>query len=90
MVEQIMAKGLEGVVATESALSFIDGQEGILLYRGYSIHDLAQQASFLETVYLLWNDRLPTRAELDSFEAEVAAERELDDELLDILRRLTA
>ncbi len=89
MVEQqIMAKGLEGVVASESALSFIDGREGILLYRGYSIHDLARHASFPESVYLLWNDRLPDRSELEAFEMELAEQRPLDDRLLDLLRRL--
>ncbi len=88
MVEQIMAKGLEGVVASESSLSFIDGQEGVLLYRGYSIHDLARHAGFVETVFLLWNDRLPTRAELDAFERELAVERALDDRLLETLARL--
>lgn len=83
-----MAKGLEGVVASDSALSFIDGREGILLYRGYSIHDLARHASFPESVYLLWNDRLPDRSELEAFEAELAEQRPLDDRLLDLLGRL--
>lgn len=88
MVEQVMAKGLEGVVATETSLSFIDGREGRLLYRGYDIHDLASSCTFLETVFLLWNDRLPTRDELDRFEARMAGERALDDRLLEILRRI--
>lgn len=88
MVEQIMAKGLEGIVASESSLSFIDGQRGILLYRGYNIHDLAGHASFAETVFLLWNDQLPDRDELNEFEAQLAAERELDPRHLEVLRRM--
>ena len=53
------AKGLEGVVASKTSLSFIDGLEGILVYRGYNIHELAPHASFLESVFLLWHGRLP-------------------------------
>ncbi|MDH3733306.1 MAG: citrate synthase [Gemmatimonadota bacterium] len=88
MTAQSNAKGLEGVVASETSLSFIDGQEGILVYRGYDIHDLAPHASFLESVFLLWNGRLPTRGELSSFEAEIAGQRGLDPTTIDVLRRL--
>ena len=88
MTGHATTKGLEGVVASETSLSFIDGDLGTLLYRGYDIHDLAPSASFLESVYLLWNDRLPTRAELDAFESEIAALRRLDPATLDVLRRL--
>ncbi|MFV1985765.1 MAG: citrate/2-methylcitrate synthase [Gemmatimonadota bacterium] len=88
MTAQAKTKGLEGVVASETALSFIDGQEGILSYRGYNIHDLAPNASFLESVFLLWNDRLPTRDELATFEAEIAGQRALDARTLDVLRLL--
>jgi len=61
MAEMIRAKGLEGVVAAETELSFIDGEAGKLLYRGYDIHDLAERASYVEALYLLWNGRLPDR-----------------------------
>ncbi len=88
MIEQVMARGLAGVVAGESSLSFIDGQQGILSYRGYDIHDLAPNVSFLESVYLLWNDRLPTRAELEGFESELAHERGLDERVIEALRTL--
>ena len=54
-------RGLEGVVAAESNISYVDGVHGRLLYQGYDIHDLAEHASFEETVYLLWRGRLPTR-----------------------------
>ncbi len=88
MTAKANTKGLEGVVASETALSFIDGQKGILSYRGYNIHDLAPNASFLESVFLLWNDRLPTRDELETFESEIAALRALDPLTLDVLHRL--
>lgn len=81
-------KGLQGVVASQTSLSFIDGQEGVLVYRGYNIHDLAPNATFLESVFLLWNGRLPTRDELASFEREIAGQRGLDPRTLEALRRL--
>lgn len=84
----IKARGLEGVVALESELSFIDGQEGELVYRGYDIHDLAQEACFEEVVYLLWNGRLPTQTELDTFRSELQSERALPAPVLEILRNV--
>ena len=54
--------GLEGVIAGESEICYIDGYAGILSYRGYNIHTLADHATFEEVVYLLWNGRLPSRA----------------------------
>ena len=61
------SKGLEGVVAAETQMSYIDGQQGVLEYVGIAIGDLARSSTFEETVYLLWNKRLPTQAELDAF-----------------------
>ena len=81
-------KGLEGVVVAESELSFIDGDEGRLIYRGYAIEDLAQRASYEEVLYLLWHGELPTQDELDEFSAAMAAERELDEDVLDTVRKL--
>ena len=81
-------KGLEGVVVAESELSFIDGDEGRLIYRGYEIEDLAQKASYEEVLYLLWHGELPTQDELDEFSAAMAAERELDEDVLDTVRKL--
>ncbi|WP_419935638.1 citrate/2-methylcitrate synthase [Candidatus Palauibacter sp.] len=81
-------KGLEGVVASQTSLSFIDGLKGVLVYRGYNIHELAPNASFIEGVFLLWNGRLPTRPELDVFEARLAGLRALDPRTLDGLRTL--
>jgi len=85
MVEQIVAKGLEGVVASETELSYIDGEQGILLYRGHDIHDLAENASYAEALYLLWNDELPDRGQLRSFEDRLAEHRAVDDRVLDVL-----
>ena len=56
----IKALGLEGIIAVDSSLSFIDGAKGELLYAGYEIDDLARHVSFEEVAFLLWNDRLPT------------------------------
>ena len=53
--------GLEDVVATTSAICYLDGDRGVLAYCGYDIHDLAQSATFEEVCYLLWHRRLPTR-----------------------------
>jgi len=83
-----LKKGLEGVLVAESELSYIDGDEGRLVYRGYEIEDLAKQASFEEVLYLLWRGRLPTEAQLSTFEDELAANRTVDDAVLETVRRL--
>lgn len=88
MVEEAMARGLEGVIATRTSLSYIDGESGRLLYRGYDIHDLAEGAGFLEGLYLLWNGDLPDRAQLAPFEARLASARRLEGPLVDLLRSL--
>ena len=82
----VKARGLEGVIALESELSSIDGQKGELVYRGYDIHDLAENASFEEVVHLLWNGSLPTQDELDTLHNELRSERALPAPVLDILR----
>jgi citrate synthase len=69
--------GLEDVVATTSAICYLDGERGVLAYCGYDIHDLAQQATFEEVCYLLWHRRLPTRAELGDLQSQLAAARAL-------------
>lgn len=69
--------GLEGVVATDSRLCFIDGNAGILSYQGYRIETLADNATFEEVIYLLWNGRLPKQAELDQLKAALVAHREI-------------
>jgi citrate synthase len=83
-----LKRGLEGVLVAESELSFIDGDAGELVYRGYAIEDLARDASYEEVVYLLWHGELPTREQLDEFSSTMAEERELDDGVLDEIRAL--
>jgi citrate synthase len=77
--------GLEGVIAGESEICYIDGFAGILSYRGYNIHTLADHATFEEVVYLLWNGRLPNANELDALKAELAANRAVPQPVLDFL-----
>ncbi|ELZ94812.1 citrate (si)-synthase [Haloferax mucosum ATCC BAA-1512] len=83
-----LKRGLEGVLVTESELSFIDGDAGQLIYRGYAIEDLARDASYEEVLYLLWHGELPTSSELDEFSDELAAHRDLGDGILDVAREL--
>jgi len=83
-------KGLEGVVVGESQLSYINGDEGRLIYRGHDIETLAEHATYEEVLYLLWHGSLPTESELDSFTATMAEERAVDDEVLDALADLAA
>jgi citrate synthase len=78
-------RGLEGVVVDESELSYIDGDAGRLVYRGYAIEDLAREASYEEVLYLLWHGHLPDEAELREFEETMAAERPVDDDVLDVM-----
>ena len=83
-------RGLEGVIALESALSLVDGQAGRLVYRGYSIEDLAENATFEEVAHLLWRGKLPNRSELDQLNAELTAEREIPAGVYDLLRSTPA
>ncbi|HYO81530.1 MAG TPA: citrate/2-methylcitrate synthase [Bryobacteraceae bacterium] len=78
--------GLEGIIAAESSICYIDGQAGILSYQGFNIHTLAENAVFEEVIYLLWNGRLPNRAELDSLKAELVRHRPIPSEIIDFLR----
>jgi citrate synthase len=71
-------KGLEGVVATTSSICYIDGEQGVLAYRGIDIHELADNSSFEEVCHLLWFGKLPTRNELRELRDRLAEERKLD------------
>ena len=82
------AAGLEGVVATSSKLCYLDGQRGVLAYCGHDIHDLAREATFEEVCYLLWHQRLPTRAELGDLQTEFARARPLPDGVVRMMRSL--
>src|SRR5258708_3818256 len=83
-----VAKGLEGVVVAATGLSEIDGENGRLIYSGYDIADLANNATFEEVIYLLWYGHLPNRAELTSFEQMLAAHRALPEPALATIRAL--
>ncbi len=80
------AKGLEGVVATTSGICYIDGDRGVLAYRGIDIHELADNSTFEETCYLLWFGKLPSQSELEQLSERLAAERKLDAGVIGILR----
>ena len=80
--------GLEGVVATSSSICYIDGQQGLLSYCGYDIHDLAREATFEEVCSLLWRRRLPTRAELGDLRSDLAVGRPLPEAMRRLMRTL--
>ena len=79
-------RGLREVYIDRTKSSFIDGDIGKLLYRGYDIHELAEMSTFEETAYLVMNGELPTQSQLDDFDAELKASRGLPVEILDIIR----
>ena len=81
-------KGLEGVVAAQTSISDIDGRQGRLFYAGYDIADLAEHATFEETIYLLHHLELPTRAQLDEVTAALRAEQRVDDATLALISSL--
>ena len=82
----VTAKGLEGIVANSTSLSDVLGQEGILIYAGYDINEIAGNASFEETIHLLWHGELPNSAQLDSLCKKLRASRELPQQVIDFLR----
>jgi citrate synthase len=87
MSEELLYKpGLEGVPAARSKVSYIDGRQGILEYRGYAIGDLAEHASFLEISYLLIWGQLPTRDELDAFEHDIRYHRRIKYRIRDMMK----
>jgi citrate synthase len=77
----VTGAGLEGIVATESRLCFIDGDAGILSYQGFRIETLAENATFEEVVYLLWHGKLPKQSELDELKAALVANRAIPSEV---------
>ncbi len=80
--------GLQDVVVATSEICSIDGARGKLTYRGYDISDLAAHSTFEEVVYVLWSGRLPNRAELRELERELAENRTISREVIDLLKRL--
>ncbi|MHB8633680.1 MAG: citrate/2-methylcitrate synthase [Thermoplasmatota archaeon] len=83
-----ISKGLEGVVAAQSSICFIDGEKGILSYRGYDINELAPHSNFEETCFLLWEGRLPSAGEWEAFRRELASYRELPPAALRVLEEV--
>ena len=80
--------GLEDVVAASSSICYLDGEHGVLAYRGYDIHDLADHATFEEVCYLLWHGRLPNKAELGELQSQLAVARPLPEGILRLMRSL--
>ncbi|HMA43298.1 MAG TPA: citrate synthase [Gemmatimonadales bacterium] len=84
--EPTTPRGLEGIVANESSICYVFGEEGRLIYRGYDINDLADHSTFEETAYLLLNGDLPTRDQLKGFTAELKAAQKLDKVVQRVIR----
>jgi citrate synthase len=82
--------GLEGVLACESSVSFIDGNIPELSYRGYNIHDIAETLTYEQVVYLLWNGELPSASELQAFSTDLAGRRGIPSAVVDLLRLMPA
>lgn len=80
------AAGLRGVVAAQSAIGDVNGEEGILIYQGYNIHDLAEHSTFEEVVYLLWNGRLPKQDELEALTARFRANYAVPSAVVDMMK----
>jgi citrate synthase len=83
-----VARGLEDIVAGRSAITFLDGRKGKLLYRGYDIADLAEHATFEEVAFLLWQGMLPKRGELEELNRQLVASRGLPPALVQLLQGL--
>jgi citrate synthase len=82
----LTARGLEGIVANTTRLSDVIGDKGQLIYCGYDINELAGKVSYEEVVFLLWNNRLPTRAELQDCKATLGSQRQLPDGVIQLLK----
>ena len=88
MSQAVAPRGLEGIVATTSGICWIDGEAGVLSYRGIDIHELAAKSTFEESTYLLWFGTLPTAAELEDFQQKLAATRTLPTSVVEFLKTL--
>jgi citrate synthase len=81
------AAGLRGVAAATSSISDVNGEKGELIYQGYDIHDLAKHSTFEEVIFLIWNKRLPNRAELSALEQSLQASYSVPAELIDLMKQ---
>lgn len=78
--------GLRGVVAASSSIGDVNGEQGVLIYQGYNIHDLAENSTFEEVIFLLWNGRLPRREELEELKRRIGESYELPREVVEMIR----
>jgi citrate synthase len=85
-----VSTGLRGVVAASSSIGDVNGEKGELIYQGLNIHDLATKSTFEEVVFLLWNGRLPKRAELDELKKNLAASYELPWQIVELIKGMCA
>jgi citrate synthase len=90
MPTAVAGRGLEGIIAANSGICWIDGEAGVLSYRGIDIHELAEHSNFEETTYLLWNGILPNRLQLREFATHLALARSLDQRIIEMLRGVPA
>ena len=81
--------GLRGVVAAQSAIGDVNGEQGILIYQGYDIHDLAENSTFEEVIFLLWNGRLPQTDELADLKAQFQSNSEVPAEIVEMMKTLS-
>jgi citrate synthase len=85
--ESTASAGLRGVVAAQSSIGDVNGDEGILIYQGYNIHDLAEDSTFEEVIFLLWNGRLPKVDELAALESDIRANYEAPKEVIVLMKQ---
>ena len=85
-----VSTGLRGVVAAASSIGDVNGEKGELIYQGVNIHDLATKSTFEEVVFLLWNGRLPKKAELDELRQNLADSYELQPEIIEVIKGMAA
>src|SRR3982751_6514648 len=80
------AAGLRGVVAAQSAIGDVNGEQGILIYQGYNIHDLAEHSNFEEVIYLLWHGELPTSSQLQDLKSRIRANYDVPTEIIQAMK----
>ena len=83
--EKTAVRGLENVAAGQTRVSYVDGVNGVLVYSGYDVHDLAEKATFDETVHLIWYGKLPNETELKNFRARLVGEMRLPSQVIDMI-----
>ncbi len=84
--EKVVVRGLEGVVAAETSISYVDGVNGNLFYQGYNIDDIAGKTTFAEIVQLLWTGKLPNQEELANFRSEIVSDMRLPSQVVEMLK----